>query len=246
MKQKLDIDLTEFVQFNIKCIQFFGYFSPNFKTKSHRNFFYHVWSCLFVGFAFILCLLSQIANMIDSFGDIEKMTEASFLLFTNLVQCFKIYSFMNHGKRVWDLVYSMNRKEFKPKSEKQYQILINEIKTSKIISKLFLLACTLTCVSWAVSPIFDKRGEDTLRLPLSGWYPFSTKKSPGFEFAYAYQIFSTWIGGLGDISMDTFMSGTIMVISAQLSVLTNALENVSNGKNKNLIQNVRHYKSIIQ
>nr|CAM84010.1 olfactory receptor 12 [Tribolium castaneum] len=253
MAHNLDVDLTEFVRFNIKCIQFFGYFSPDFRNNSQRKLLFRIYAALFVGFAFILSLLSQIANMVDAFGDIEKMTEASFLLFTNLVQCFKIYTFANHGKKVWNLVYSMNRSDFKPNNLAQYWIVVNEIKTSKIISKLFLLACTLTCVSWAISPLLDKRGSDELRLPLSGWYPFSTEKSPAFEFAYTYQIFTTWVGGLGDISMDTFMSGTIMVISTQLSLLKDGLENVArnikhdkSSVNKNLIQCACHYRSIIQ
>jgi hypothetical protein len=131
---------------------------------------------------------------------------------------------------------------------------------SKMISKIFLIMCTITCSSWAISPFLDTSGGQGVRLPLSGWYPFSTDGSPAFEFAYVYQIFSTWVGGLGDISMDTCMSGAIMLISAQLSVLNNALEIMRQNYQKDtekirkeeekfrqsLIRNIEHYKSIIQ
>ncbi|KAJ3656612.1 hypothetical protein Zmor_015676 [Zophobas morio] len=254
-----ELDLREFVTLNIKCIHFFGYFSPEFAENSKKRILFRIYATVFVGFAFVLSLLSQIANMIDAFGDMEKMTEASFLLFTNIVQCLKLYCFMKYGARVWRLVHSLNRKIFKPRNATQYDVLKRDIGRSKIITKLFLLACTITYASWCVSPFLDKKGENGVRLPLSGWYPFSTKETPAFELAYAYQIFTTWVGGLGDISMDTFMSGAIMVISAELSVLNNALETLKQRfvddpqkireeeklVNKELVRCVIHYKNII-
>ncbi|XP_064212330.1 odorant receptor 4 isoform X3 [Tribolium castaneum] len=82
------------------------------------------------------------------------------------------------------------------------------------------------------------------RLPLSGWYPFNTDKSPAFELVYIYQILTTWIGGMGNISMDTFISGIIMAISSQLSILNNALKNIT--KNNELVRCVFHYRIIIK
>lgn len=67
--------------------------------NSSKKLLFRFSSAVFVASTFVLSLLSQIANMIDFFGDIEKMTESSFLLFTNVVQCFKIYFFMVYGSR---------------------------------------------------------------------------------------------------------------------------------------------------
>ncbi|KAJ3656614.1 hypothetical protein Zmor_015677 [Zophobas morio] len=247
-----DLDLREFVTLNIKLIHFFGYFSPEFHNSTIKiiYFFYRLG---FLSFIFFSCFLTQLANMIDSFGDIERMTDASFLLFTNIVQCLKLYCFMNYASRIWKLVHSMNAEVFKPRNQTQCEILTKEIKLSKTISVLFLLACTLTCISWGVSPLLDRTSDDGIRLPLSGWYPFRTDRSPGFEFVYIYQILSTWVNGLGDISMDTCVSGTIMFISAQLSVLRDALETMKHTKNSDhqtineaLVRNVVHFKNIVQ
>jgi hypothetical protein len=38
-------------------------------------------------------MVSETANMINVFGDIEKMTEASFLFLTHVVQALKLYVF---------------------------------------------------------------------------------------------------------------------------------------------------------
>lgn len=246
-----DLDLREFVTLNLKCIHFFGYFFPRFEKPSRKRVFYYMYASTFVGFAFILSLLSQMAKMIESFGDMEKMTDASFLLLTNVVQSIKISVFNTYRPRVWQLVESMNREAFKPKNADQYNILTREIQMSKYITVLFFIACVITCVSWGISPIFDKSGGDKRKLPLSGWYPFETDKSPVFELTYVYQMFVTTVGGLGNISMDTFMSGCIMNLSAQISVLNNALKNMGQEKspkkiNENLIRNIIHHRNILE
>ena len=247
-----DLDLREFLRLNIKLIHFFGYFSPEFHN-SKIKVFYFFYRLGFLSFIFFLCFLTQLANMIDSFGDIERMTDASFLFLTNMVQCLKLYCFIHNASRIWKLVYSMNTEVFRPRNQAQYEILRKEIKMSKIILSLYLLACTLTCISWGVSPLLDRTSDDGIRLPLSGWYPFSTDTSPGFEFVYFYQILSTWINGLGDISMDTCISGTIMFISAQLSVLKDAVETMKPTSSSDhptikeaLVRNVTHFKTIVQ
>jgi hypothetical protein len=52
---------------------------------------------LFWGYTYVLCLASQIADMVSVFGDIEQMTETSFLLLTNTNQALKIYVFRAAG-----------------------------------------------------------------------------------------------------------------------------------------------------
>ncbi|XP_044259418.1 odorant receptor Or1-like [Tribolium madens] len=252
-----DIDLTEFVIFNINSMHFFGYFLPEFAKNSKKKIFYVIYAVTFVGTTFGLSLVSEIANMINSFGDIERMTDASFLLLTNLVQCFKMYSFINHGPRVWNLIHSMNSIGFKPKNIEQRIILVKEITMSKRISKTFFMACTIVCSLWGISPFIDRGSYEKLRLPLSGWYPYSTDTSPAYEITYAYQTLTTWINGLADVAMDTFMSGIIMVIAAELSLLNDSLKNLTKGcktdslrdrkkANMNLIECVIHYKTIIR
>ncbi|RZC43044.1 7tm 6 domain containing protein, partial [Asbolus verrucosus] len=222
------LDVQDFVKLNIKCIQFFGYFCPEYDTI-FKKICYYIYAVLFVGFFYILCMLSQLANMIAVFGDIEKMTETSFLLLTNIVQALKLYSFMVYGSRVRQLIRSMNRKEFKPKNWKQFNMLMNGV-------------------------------DDSIRLPLSGWYPFSTNTTPIFEFIYIYQIVATLVNGLGNISMDTFLSGTIMAISEQLNILNNSfqimkqeferevkkIQQAQTEVRQSLICNIIHYKYIIQ
>ncbi|XP_068909798.1 odorant receptor Or1-like [Tenebrio molitor] len=196
--------------------------------------------------------------MVAVFGDIEQMTETSFLLLTNTNQALKIYVFMFNGPRVRRLIKSLEREEFQPKTRVQYETIVEEIKMSKMITKVFLFMCLVTCCLWGIFPFLDRRPGESIRLPLSGWYPFDTNRSPIFELVYVYQIFATWINGMGNITMDTFLSGCIMIISSQLAVLNEAfriikLEEQDCGEiqqkrnsTKSLVRNIRHYKNIIQ
>jgi hypothetical protein len=210
---------------------------------------------------FCICFSSEIVNMVVVFGDIEKMTEASFVLLTNLSHLLKLYVFIKHGSEIRNLIKSINREEFKPRNLVQYKMLAEEIKVSKLLTKIFLFMCCVTCLLWAVFPLLDMKSGERIRLPLSGWYPFKIDKPAVFELIYAYQIFATCINGLRNISMDTFLSGSIMVISGQLAILNNSLqimEQCSKSKvtsevqgnqekfRKILVRNVIHYKNIIQ
>jgi hypothetical protein len=244
------LDLRDIVKVNVIGVQCFGYLCPEYETKTKR-IYYRIYTTFIVGFMYVMCILSQLAEMISVFGDIEKMTNASFLTLTNVVQAFKLYPFIMHGARVRALINSINRSEFKPKNWEQRCILTADIKMSQLISKTWLFTCCLVCSLWGIFPLLDKGADDQIRLPLSGWFPFKTDESPMFEIVYAYQTVTSFVNGLGVVCMDTFMMGSIMVISGQLSVLNNAFENIKQSDEetaarRNLIQNIVHYRNIIQ
>ncbi|RZC43043.1 uncharacterized protein BDFB_009339 [Asbolus verrucosus] len=253
------LDLRDFIKLNVNCMEFFGYFCPEYE-KTYKKICYYIYAVVFVGFIFILRILSEFVNMIVVFGDIEKMTEASFVLLTHLVEALKLYYFVKNRSSVRNLINSVNRKEFKPRNWDQYRMLSDDIKMSRMITKVFLFMCCITCCLWGVFPFFDKNPDGTIRLPLSGWFPFSTEESPVFECVYAYQTIGVLITGLSNISMDTFLSGTIMIISGQLSILNNSFQIMrqkcasNSGKikeahaevKKKLVRNIVHFQSIIE
>jgi hypothetical protein len=244
------LDLRDIVKVNVIGIQLFGYFCPEHETKTKR-ICYRIYTAFIVGFMYVMCILTQIADMITAFGDIEKMTNASFLTLSYVVQAFKLYPFIMHETRVRALINSINRSKFKPKNWEHYCILTADIKMSQLISKTWLFTCCVACSTFGIFPLLDKGADDQIRLPLSGWFPFKTDESPMFEIAYAYQIVTIFVNALGIVCMDTFMMGCIMVISGQLSVLNNVFANIKQCDEKtaarrNLIQNMVHYRNIIQ
>lgn len=144
--------------------------------------------------------------MVMVLGDIEKVTEASFLTLTHVVQVAKFYYLYKYQDRVKALIATINREEFQPKNLIQYASLKTYVCTSKIITKIFLSACVVTCSFWGIYPFTMEE----LALPLAGWFPFDTSQSPMFQVVYTYQIIAATVNGLSNISFDTFMSGKII------------------------------------
>ncbi|KAJ8929128.1 hypothetical protein NQ314_018213 [Rhamnusium bicolor] len=185
--------------------------------------------------AYISMIASEVMNMIMVLGDMEKMTEASFLTLTHLVQISKVYAMFKYEKRIQSVINSINRMEFQPKNINQYSTLNGYIQDSKTISKTFLSACVVTCSFWGLYP-FTEKGD--IFLPLARWFPFDTSYSPAFEIAYIYQVFGSMLNGLTNITMDTFMSGLIMVVCAQLNILNDSLKNMRKNAEIELSDNV--------
>ncbi|KAJ8918890.1 hypothetical protein NQ315_016792, partial [Exocentrus adspersus] len=216
---KPPFDVKEMVTLNLRVLNFFGYIAP----ESGPDAYFVVRSTVFLGLLYLGTLASEIVNMVLVAGDIEKMTEASFLTLTNLVEICKVYAVIKHRRRLNNLLESINREQFQPRSLVQVQTLTDYVYWSKLTSKVFLSACVATCTFWAVYPYVD---EGDLRLPLAAWFPFATKASPGFEIAYLYQFIGSTVNGLVNVSLDTFMSGLIMVVCAQLNILNDSLRNL--------------------
>lgn len=153
-------------------------------------------------------LVSKIVNLIMVIGDIEKVIEASFITLTHIVEAIKIYYMYKYQNRIRTLVATINRAEFQPKNFDQYASLKTYIRYSKIISKIFLSTCIATCSFWGIYPFTL---DTDLVLPLAGWFPFATTESPMFEIAYIYMIVGATATGTCNISIDTFMSGKILI-----------------------------------
>nr|UTN00946.1 odorant receptor [Semanotus bifasciatus] len=220
--QATRIDLKEIVSLNLRFLQAYGIVFPEFKSWKTR-LWYVLKATIFLGIAYVGMLLSEIINMVLVFGDLEKMTEASFLALTHIIQTTKLFYIIRYRNKLNLLINNINRKEFQPKSLDQYSTLQNYIKESKIISTTFLTAGVATCCFWGLNPFTE--GGDVF-LPLAGWYPFNTDRYPAFEITFAYQVIGSTINALSNISIDTLMSGLIMVVCAQLNILNDSLRNI--------------------
>lgn len=133
----------------------------------------------------------------------DKLSSASFLFLTHLVQTSKWYHVYRYQIRFRNLIKFINRDEFKPKNMTQLKILQRYAKISKVITSTFLCACVATCTFWGVYPFTE--GE--IRLPLAGWFPWGTNTTSTFAATFTYQTIAATINGLTNISMDTTIAG---------------------------------------
>lgn len=148
-------------------------------------------------------ILSEFINFILNAGNRKELSSNLFLFLTHFVQVQKFYHIYRYQDILKNLIAQTERKEFVPNTLKQQYILKEYIKKSKITTTVFMIACFATCSLWGVYPFTD----ETLTLPLAGWFPWETKESPNFELTYIYQITAATLNGLTNISIDTLISG---------------------------------------
>ncbi|KAJ8974557.1 hypothetical protein NQ317_007328 [Molorchus minor] len=234
------LEFKEIVGTNVRFLYVFGNIIPEFRTKG-QTVWYLVYAVTFVGSIYVSMLTSEVINMVVVMGDLEKMTEASFLALTHMIQVGKLYYIYKYRNRLGSLIKSIDRYEFRPRSIYQYNTLKEYIRDSKRITNTFLSACVVTCAFWSLYPFTV---EEELRLPLAGWYPFDTSKSPAFEITFVYQAVASTINGLSNICLDTLMSGLIMVVCAQFNILNDSLKNLREYSKDELDVNARFRKEM--
>lgn len=219
-----EIKLRDSLWFNFKLLNTFGYWFPENAGK-YKNIAYLVYSFIILNTTYFMYMVTEIINVILSIGDLEKITEASFLLLTHLVQTTKLYAFFKKRGAVLGLLKMLKSPLFQPFNDKQHKILKTMMVQSKLIYYIFLLMAVCTVSLWGAFPFLDK-SESSYHLPLSAWYPFAVDKSPIFEVIFVYQILTVMINAATNISLDCLCNGFMAHVCGQLDILNDTLENL--------------------
>ncbi|XP_013170678.1 PREDICTED: odorant receptor Or1-like [Papilio xuthus] len=170
-------------------------------------------------YAFILFEFIYIAGV---WGDIEAMSEASYLLFTQASVCYKVTVFLLSKKNLNILIDYMEIDIFLPQTEEQENILVKLSGQIKRLCMFFLTSALTTCTLWALVPLLDGTGERFF--PFRIWMPFGPEKSPQFEIGYGYQMGSIYISAFLFFAVDSITLGMIMFGCAQLEIIIDKLQ----------------------
>ncbi|CAH2045933.1 unnamed protein product, partial [Iphiclides podalirius] len=172
-------------------------------------------------YAFILFEFIYIAGV---WGDIDSMSEASYLLFTQASVCYKVAVFIAHKSNLAVLIEYMRMENFAPKTRQHAEILERLSRKIKRLCMFFLISALTTCTLWALMPLLDN-AEDRF-FPFRIWMPIGPEKSPQFEIGYLYQMASIYISAFLFFAVDSVTLGMIMFGCAQLEIIINKLEAV--------------------
>lgn len=216
-----ELDLRYSLGLNFQILTLFGIWLPE-NTTGIKKILFFIRSIIFVGIGLIVYTISEVINLYYSRNDLTKLSDGLFLFLTHACQLYKFCYFTSNYRRILNLLNSLNRDIFKPRNQEQYDILKSTMFYSKRLFQVYICMCAGTVLLWGAFPIFDK-SEEVMQLPLAGWYPFETDKTPVFEIIYLYQICAVLINALTNISKDTAISGFMAHICGQLDVLNNAL-----------------------
>ncbi|PZC71821.1 hypothetical protein B5X24_HaOG200920 [Helicoverpa armigera] len=165
---------------------------------------------LFVMWTQYSFLLFEIIYIADVWGDIDAVSEASYLLFTQASLCYKSTAFMVNKQSLLELLEIMDCEIFEPKSAEHEKILAAQARKIKRLCLFFLTSATTTCTLWAMIPLM----------------PVTPLKSPDYELGYLYQMVSIYISAFLFISVDSVAVSMIMFGCAQLEIIMDKIQKI--------------------
>ncbi|OWR46983.1 putative odorant receptor OR10 [Danaus plexippus plexippus] len=175
-------------------------------------------------------LLFEIFYVFVVWGDIDEMSEASYLLFTQTSVCYKASVFIINKKNLIVLLVSMKAKIFEPQSSIHYGILYRNARVVKNLCAVFLMSAITTCSLWTIMPLFD--AAETRFFPFKIWMPVDPRDSPQYELGYIYQVMSIYISALLFVAVDNITLGMIMFGCAQLEIVIDKIKQLKNASSK--------------
>lgn len=204
---------------HIFLFKYAGFWIPDNLSFIKKNI-YKTYSAAIMLFIFCMFSLCLVASVVVYFKDLEKLTQALFLLLTVLAEIAKVVPFLTKHEELKDMVQALDEVIFKPKIKKHIDFVNGKKKFIKYMFICLMCLYETTVTLFAIFPLFEEKR----RLPFS-WYPDNTENFLWYLITYIYQIFGgMYLAGLNG-GLDTFISGMMVNITAQLDVLLEKLEN---------------------
>ncbi|CAH0728107.1 unnamed protein product, partial [Brenthis ino] len=180
---------------------------------------------LFMIFLQYLFLLFQIIYIFQVWGDLEAVSQASYLLFTQACLCFKITVLQINVDLLKDLLNRMNSEIFLPQSREQERILKRQAKRIKQLLLAFMISSQTTCLLWALKPLFDDAG--SRNFPFDMWMPVRPEFSPQYELGFAFQLLTICTSAYMYFGADSIALSMVIFACAQLNIIKDKILNIS-------------------
>ncbi|GBP74308.1 Odorant receptor Or1 [Eumeta japonica] len=184
---------------------------------------YRVYRYSMVGAQYIF-LMFQVYFIAQMRHDLEVVSEASYLFFTQASLCFKVTIFLLNINRFEELSAMMNCQVFKPQNEDHEKSIRQHATTIKRLMAGFMVFSQATCGLWALRPLFDNAGDRTF--PFKMWMPVEPTQSPQYELGYAFQYITICISAFMYFGVDSVALGAFIFACAQLVIIKHKILNV--------------------
>ncbi|XP_015513040.2 odorant receptor 46a-like [Neodiprion pinetum] len=215
-----EISARDALTINLWVFRSVGIWAADIKSPSLR-LIYNIYGAIIISTLSMIYFSTEIIYVIVIWGNLEAISEISFLLLTHIGTVVKLFSFLMRRERVEKLVENLAQRNFLPRRNAHRDFLMSTVRVVNRDNVIFILMCASTVIGWAIVPMVDS-GE-TRRLPLKTWFPFDISNSPIFEVIYAYQTAAVMMNAFMNAMMDTFASSLMALAGAQLDMLRHDL-----------------------
>nr|QZH55137.1 odorant receptor 41 [Achelura yunnanensis] len=213
-------------------MRFFGVWLPP-KNYVKSNIIYML-IVMMTQYSFVLFEFIYIS---DVWGDLDEVSEASYLLFTQASVCYKSTVFLINKNKLMSLLEMMELEIFAPQNSEHQKLLREQSQKIKHLCMFFLTSAITTCTLWAMIPLFDDAGSRSF--PFKIWMPIDPQRSPHYEIGYVYQMITIYISAFLFIGVDSTTLSMIMFGCAQLEIIMEKVRQVHPMPNSNLKPNER-------
>ncbi|CAH2253025.1 jg13549 [Pararge aegeria aegeria] len=197
--------------------------------------------------------------IIQVWGDLEAVSQASYLLFTQACLCFKVTVLQMNMDLLKDLLRRMNEKVFLPQSAKHESILKLQAKRIKRLLLAFMISSQTTCGLWALKPLFDDAG--SRNFPFDMWMPVQPEFSPQYELGYAFQLVTICMSAYMYFGVDSVTLSMVIFACAQVDIIKDKILSIQHIQKENkdqheikeilsenynkLIECVKHHQAVV-
>lgn len=184
-----------------------------------------IYTILFRSIMIFFFILPQAINfflMLES-GDLEVISEATFIFGSIILQVSKIFTFYIYEDKFRQLIYDFENDSFETR-DKEEEIIVKH--AYKVGNRLFwFLICSFNSavILLALFPILDK--SEKRMIPISAWYPFDFLKSPMYEVVFLAQEICTTVFATMDCSLDSMTISLLLCITMKTNILLKRVEN---------------------
>nr|WCC57385.1 odorant receptor 46 [Papilio dardanus] len=226
-------------------MKYLGVWVPPFNESTIHKYYR-----LFMMMLQYLFLIFQIIYIIQVWGDLEAVSQASYLLFTQACLCLKVTVFQVNVSMVRDLLEVMNGDIFKPLSDEHERILKWNAVRIKRLLLAFMISSQTTCGLWALKPLFDDAG--SRKFPFDMWMPVKPEYSIQYELGYAFQLVTICMSAYMYFGVDSVALSMVIFGCAQIDIIKDKILTIKSIKKQDDDPNVhkrcseKNYNKLIE
>ncbi|XP_076246661.1 odorant receptor 10 [Calliopsis andreniformis] len=211
------------------------YYMGMWPNKSKYRYLYYLYTlCSFI-FLLGIFLVSEIAYLIISWGNMEKIVAGATILMTNATHACKVILILWRKNRIQALI-DVTKSEIFNRDNGKYERIVTHYTWQGIFHHIAYQSFGAMAVfCWGITPIANMLAGKSKQLPMEGWYPYNVTTSPSYEITSTHQTVAIIICCFNNVAIDTLITGFITIACCQLTLLSRNIIEINSRTDKLLI-----------
>ncbi|XP_015608389.1 odorant receptor Or1 isoform X2 [Cephus cinctus] len=211
-----DISDMEILPLCFKLWTIGGFWRPLDYYSPMSKFLYNCYS--FVSFLGLYSLmLFEFLDIVFNFGNLDDFTSIAFMFMTVLSDCLKAANTLGKRSRIIEIQDMLTDETCIAHDTEEQMILERSAKVCRSNTQyLGILIMSFVVFLFVGSLLFNVNERI---LPVKVWLPYSLSSLTSFSLSYLYQIWVSMLAAFMATANDTYITGLMIQICAQLDIL---------------------------